>query len=103
MKRSRITLALFAVLLAIGAPAHAQTTTAGSLTVRVNDSSGASVPDAQLEVKDLSTNSATRAATNDSGAHTFPNLPFGTYSLTITAKGFQNQVYDSVTVQTARD
>ena len=82
---------------------HSQTTTTGSLTVRVNDSSGASVPDAQLEVKDLSTNSTTRAATNESGAHTFPNLPFGTYSLTITAKGFQNQVFESVTVQTARD
>ena len=95
--------AFFAVLLAIGAPAHSQTTTTGNLTVRVNDSSGASVPDAQLEVKDLSTNSTTRAATNESGAHTFPNLSFGSYSLTITAKGFQNQVFESVTVQTSRD
>lgn len=82
---------------------RSQTTTSGSVTIAVSDSSGASVPDAQLEIKDLATNVSQRAATGSAGTYTFPNLPFGTYQLTISAKGFQNQVFESVQVQTARD
>ncbi len=83
--------------------ARSQTTTTGSLTVTVSDSSGASVPGAQLEVQDISTNVAHKAETGPSGAYTFPNLPFGTYRLTVSAKGFQNQLFESVQVQTARE
>jgi hypothetical protein len=93
-----------ALFLVAGAPAaFPQTTTSGSLTVSVNDPSGASVPDAQLEARDLATNVSTRAATGAAGTYTFPNLPFGEYRLTITAKGFQNYVFESIQVQTARD
>jgi hypothetical protein len=84
-------------------PVWSQTTTTGTLTVTVNDSTGGSVPDAQLEVRDLATNIAQKAATGAAGTYTFPNLSFGEYRLTITAKGFQNQVFESVQVQTARD
>jgi hypothetical protein len=93
-----------AILLFTGvSAAWSQTTTTGTLTVTVADSSGGVVPDAQLEVRDLATNIAQKAATGATGAYTFPNLPFGEYRLSITARGFQNQVFESVQVQTARD
>ncbi|HUI56318.1 MAG TPA: TonB-dependent receptor [Bryobacteraceae bacterium] len=91
------------VLLACGGiPAWGQTTTFGTVTVNVVDPSGAVVPDAQLEIKDLATNIVRKAATGPTGAYTFPDLVFGTYQLTVSAKGFQTQVFDSVVVQTSR-
>src|SRR5579884_1217897 len=83
--------------------ARSQTTTTGSLTVTVSDSSGGAVPGAELEVQDVATNVVHRATTGANGAYTFPNLTFGTYRLTVSAKGFQNQLFESVQVQTARE
>src|SRR5215467_987299 len=99
------TFAVFAALLLLaGVPAaFTQTTTSGTVSVTVLDPSGAAVPDAQLEIRDLSTNVSHKAATGSTGTYSFPNLSFGLYQLTITAKGFQNQVFESVQVQTARD
>jgi hypothetical protein len=56
-----------------------------------------------LELRDLGTNDVRHAQTQGgSGAYTFPNLQFGSYQLTVSASGFQNQVFQSVQVQTAR-
>src|SRR5215831_8087552 len=85
-----------------GFSALAQTGTTGTITVIVQDPSGATVPDATLELRDKGTNTLRTGATQQSGAYTFPNLPFGAYDLTVTAKGFQREVFDSVQVQTGR-
>src|SRR6266568_1550898 len=79
-----------------------QTSNTGSVTVTVVDQAGATVPDADLQLKDLDTNSVRRGTTQANGAYTFPDLPFGTYQLTITKPGFESQVFQSVQVQTAR-
>jgi Carboxypeptidase regulatory-like domain len=84
-------------------PILAQTSNVGSISVTVLDSGGASIPNASLELKDLATNDLRRARTSASGTYTFPNLNFGQYQLTITAQGFQSQVFESVQVQTARN
>src|SRR5437016_2095285 len=70
-----------------------QTGASGTINVTVLDPTGASIPGATLEIKDLGTNDLRRAATQQTGAYTFPNLPFGAYQLTITAAGFQPQVF----------
>jgi hypothetical protein len=77
------------------------TTTGGSLTVTVTDPSGAAVPGAELEVRDLATNDIRRASTQANGVYTFLNLPGGTYSLGISAQGFANQVFESVVIRTS--
>src|SRR5215471_19541508 len=82
--------------------ALAQTGTTGTITVIVQDPSGAIVPDATLELRDKATNTLRTGATQQSGAYTFPNLPFGVYDLSVIAKGFQREVFDSVQVQTGR-
>jgi len=96
---------LLAVLICLGPGAGAgwsqTTTTGGSLTITVTDPSGAAVPDAALEVRDLSTNDIRRASTQVNGVYTFPNLPGGTYSMTVSAQGFSNQVFESVVIRTS--
>jgi hypothetical protein len=82
--------------------AFGQSSDAGSVSVIVADTSGAVVPDAQLELKDLGTNDIRRAATQAGGTYSFPNLRFGSYQLTVSKTGFETQVYESVVVQTAR-
>src|SRR5258705_9197824 len=76
--------------LGLSAPAvWGQTTsTGGTLNVSVLDPSGAIVPAAGLELRDLSTNDIRRAETQANGVYSFPNLPFGTYELKVTAPGF---------------
>lgn len=83
-------------------PAWGQTSNVGSVAVTVFDPQGAVVPGAQLQLKDLGTNDVRRAETQTNGTYAFPNLPFGTYELTVTKEGFESQVFRSVLVQTGR-
>ena len=82
--------------------ALAQTSTSGSLTVTVTDSTGALVPGANLELTDVSTNVARRAATLESGVYTFPNLLSGDYKLAVSKTGFATEQITAIQVQTGR-
>jgi hypothetical protein len=73
----------------------------GSVNVIVVDTSGAVVPGALLTLTDVATNETRRAITEDRGNHTFVNLNFGQYKLTVSLQGFATQSYD-VLVQSAR-
>ncbi len=61
----------------------------GTITGIVTDSSGATIPAAQVTVKQTATNQATRVATSDSGQYNVPNLAPGAYDIAIEAKGFK--------------
>ncbi|HKE21406.1 MAG TPA: TonB-dependent receptor [Bryobacteraceae bacterium] len=95
-------IAMFALLFAGGSCLRGQTGNTGSISVTVQDPTGASAPEAVLELRDLGTNSIRKGLTTQSGTYTFANLPFGLYQLIIVAKGFQREVFDSVQVETAR-
>ena len=82
--------------------AWAQTSNTGTVTVTVLDQAGATVPSADLQLKDLGTNDVRKAETQTNGAYSFPNLPFGLYELSVSKTGFQTQVFESVQVQTGR-
>src|ERR1022692_4566067 len=92
---------LSAALVLFNPCAIAQSTTTGSVTVTVVDPSGSAVPNAQLEIKDTSTNIVQKAPTGATGTYTFPSLSFGIYQLTVTASGFQTQIFSSVQVVTS--
>jgi hypothetical protein len=98
-------LAILAILLLVGGsvPAWSQTTTFGAVSVTVLDASGAVVPNADLLIKDLATNVVRKAATGQTGTYTFPDLAFGTYELTVSAKGFETRIFKDVLVQTSRE
>lgn len=99
---SRILVSLFFVISAALPAAHAQQGTVGTVAVTVVDQSGGVVSAAQLELRDVSTNSVRTGQTQDSGTYSFVGLDVGTYSLTITKQGFQKQVFESVIVHSAQ-
>jgi hypothetical protein len=70
----------------------AQTYTS-SLAGNVRDASGAAVPGAKVSVKNEGTNLVEERATNDSGFFGYPPLLPGTYTLTVSAKGFATWVH----------
>jgi hypothetical protein len=94
-------LSLFSLFL-LAMPAAGQTGSTGNIAITIVDPSGAVVPAAQLELRDATTNLSHRGVAGSSGEFTFPSLPFGTYTLTVTAQGFQKEVFQSVRVQTAQ-
>ena len=97
--------ALLSVLLCMlpgASPLFGQGGTTGTIAVTVHDPTGAAVPAAELDLIDISTNEARKAQTQQAGEYTFPNLPFGSYRLTINVNGFRREVFESVQVQTAR-
>jgi hypothetical protein len=55
----------------------------------VVDPSGASIPSAIVEVKNISTNATWSASTSSDGRWLLPNLPSGSYQITAHAPGFQ--------------
>jgi hypothetical protein len=102
MFRFQRVLSFLIFVLCAASVAQAQTGTTGTISVTVQDPSGAAIPEAVLELRDLGTNALRKGVTQATGTFTFPNLPFGQYQLTVVAKGFQREVYESVQVQTAR-
>ena len=86
--------------LCLAPPAWAQQTL-GTVNVTVVDASGAPVPGALLNLKDLATNDTRSAVSQEAGNYSFVNLTFGQYKLTVSLQGFATQSYD-VVVQSAR-
>jgi len=82
--------------------ARAQTSNVGSVSIAVLDPAGATVPGAQLQLRDTETNDIRKAETQANGTYSFPNLSFGIYQLTVSKPGFDTEVFRSVQVQTAR-
>lgn len=84
----RRTLALAVLLIATCVAAHAQTDLA-AITGTVTDSSGAVVPNSQIEARNVATSAIRTTMTNAQGSFTIPSLPAGSYELNVTAAGLQ--------------
>ena len=78
--------------------ALAQETT-GGLQGTVKDPSGAIVPGAKVVVTGTALVGSKEAQTDGSGYYRFANLPPGTYTLTVTAKGFSTVKRDSLILE----
>lgn len=64
----------------------------------VTDPTGASVPGAKVTATQVATSTPYASTTNQSGNYTIPNLPPGTYSVTIEAKGFKKSTQQNIDV-----
>src|ERR1019366_4871217 len=83
------TFILTALLLCCAAlPVWAQTTSMGTMTGVVTDSSNAVIPGATVAVKDKATGDSQTTATNSAGRYVFVSIRPGTYEITITKTGF---------------
>ena len=80
-------LLLIACLVLLPSFTAAQTYTS-SLAGNVRDASGAAVPGAKVTVKNEGTNVVEERKTNEAGFFSYPTLLPGTYTLTVSAKGF---------------
>ena len=77
------------------APLRAQTTNA-SLSGTVTDPSGAVVPRALVTVQNAGTGLTSTIEASSSGTYTMPNLPPGTYTVTVAKDGFRTSVQSDV-------
>ena len=71
----------------------------GSLTGTVTDPNGAALPGATVEIRNVETNVANTANTNDEGAYSFPLLNPGRYTLTVTVQGFANATRENIEIR----
>ncbi|HEV2462623.1 MAG TPA: carboxypeptidase-like regulatory domain-containing protein [Acidobacteriaceae bacterium] len=85
---------LAAVSLALFLPSAKAQTVYGSMAGTVSDSTGAVIPNAKIQAKNETTGTVSSTVSTSAGAYRFPELPIGTYDLTVTAPGFQT---DSLT------
>jgi Carboxypeptidase regulatory-like domain len=81
--------ALFVLLSTLPLPAQNVVLT-GGLGGRITDQSGAVVPGAAVVVRNLATGVELTGATNRAGLYRFPVIMPGTYSITVSLKGFRD-------------
>jgi hypothetical protein len=93
------TLTLLALALC-AIPLSAQTFR-GTILGTVSDPQGAVVPGAKVTVHNIDTGLERKTETSADGTYSIPELPVGTYTVTVTQSGFQTAVTSNVAVDVA--
>jgi hypothetical protein len=91
---------LFVLLAAVSLSAQ---TFRGTILGTVTDAQGAVVANAKVTVKNVGTGLERTTDTSADGSYALPELPIGTYTVTITLPGFQTSVTTGVTVDVATE
>src|SRR5579862_8644791 len=91
------------ILTAVAAtPASAQTFR-GTILGTVTDTSGAAILHATVTARNMDTGVDRSTDTNGDGSYLIPELPIGTYKVTISQSGFQTSVTNGVNVDVAAE
>ena len=90
-------------LVLMAAASLAAQTFRGTILGTVTDPSGAVVSGAQVEVKNTGTGQVRTSVTSADGSYSVPELPIGTYVVTVTQSGFQTSVTSGVVVDVATE
>ncbi len=72
--------------------------TLGAITGTVTDPSGAVIADATVKAVNIATNLQVDAHTKANGAFSIPDLPSGTYRVTVTKDGFKTETHTKILV-----
>ncbi len=99
---SRIVMLLTVLFAIFVTAANAQVRTTGQIVGTVRDSTGAVIPDAEIQIRDLATGITADTRSARDGGFVFVAVQPGRYALTAVAKGFQPVVMESVNVETSR-
>jgi hypothetical protein len=91
LRRAAYIAAASTIYLAMAGPGQAQALKATILGT-ITDSSGASVPNAQLVLTETNTNFSRTTSTNESGYYAFANLDPGTYRVEAQHPGFRHEI-----------
>src|SRR5437660_2267909 len=73
----------------------------GTILGTVSDASGALVAGATVKVRNVGTGQERTTTTSADGSYAIPELPIGTYAVTISQSGFQTSVANNVEVSVA--
>ena len=93
---------LAAVLLLCSSAITAQTFR-GTILGTVTDSTGASIAGAAVGVKNINTGLSRTVTTSDDGTYSVPELPIGTYSVTVEKAGFKQGVVTGIRVEVSSE
>lgn len=94
----RLAFLCWSLLFIAGGTALTQTVR-GGLTGSVTDSTGAVIPGANVQAKNEKTGDLSTVISTSSGQYRFPELPLGSYDITVSAAGFKSSVLKGVLVQ----
>ena len=84
---------LFVSLLAFGQVGN------GTITGTVTDPAGAVVAGAPIQVKNTATGVTFSGTSTNAGNYTIPDLPVGTYTVTVTVKGFKTYTHTNMALE----
>ncbi len=102
--RTRIILVSLAlVFVLVAASGLSAQTFRGTILGTVTDPSGAVLAGAKVTVKNTGTGLERTTETSADGSYSLPELPIGTYTVTVTQTGFQTFVATGVTVDVATE
>jgi hypothetical protein len=73
----------------------------GTITGTISDPAGAVVANATVEAKNVATGLVYSAASSATGNYTIPQLPAGTYDLSVTVAGFKKYLRNGIVVEVA--
>src|ERR1700744_6636034 len=93
---------LFAVLI-LAAPGASAQTAQGRISGQVTDSTGAVVPNANVNIENLGTHVSRTLQTNATGDYVAPSIDPGFYSITVEATGFTKVVRERVQIEVGND
>jgi outer membrane receptor protein involved in Fe transport len=98
--KNRVVLSLAAVFLAAVGSGYLFGQAAGTASIsgRITDASGASIPAASVVVKNVGTSATQTTVTDGQGRYTVPDLPIGSYQIEASKAGFQNSLRSGVTL-----
>src|SRR5215472_5548373 len=95
---SRVAFCIFALL----SPTTYAQGLLGAILGTITDASGASVGGTSIKARNVATNLEVATVTRENGLYQIPNLPIGTYTVTISKPGFQTEVHSQIVVQAER-
>src|SRR5579859_3808408 len=89
---------VFAGVLALSTGTAFAQAVSSDLIGTVTDTNGAVIANATVTVENPETGFKSTATTNSNCEYTFKNLPIGTYTVTVTAKGYSNGTIKALTL-----
>lgn len=95
--------ALLGILLFLrgGVPASGQAVASAQITGIVTDSSGATIPNAQVKVTQTNTGLVRTTVSGPAGTYLLANLPVGAYELEVNAPGFRRYLQSGIELHVA--
>ena len=100
--RLSLVVIVIALIVLIAAQGNAQTFR-GTILGTVTDATGAAVPGAAVTVRNVDTGLLRKTETQADGSYRVPELPIGTYDVTVEKADFQSSVTSSVKVDVAAE